>query len=167
MQRLRSALPDDPAFWRSILVMLLCTTLVIGLDQSTKSWALNELDDRVIHVFGSLQLALVFNTGMAFGLGEGAMPILVVLALIAMIAVMRGVRSDMTLLAQIGMGLMLGGALSNIFDRLLRGHGRSVVDFIDFQFWPVFNFADVGIVVGAFCLVVWSFTRPDSSRRPT
>ncbi len=53
-----------------------------------------------------------------------------------------------------GTGLMLGGALGNLVDRVFRGHGGSVVDFIHFGFWPTFNVADVAIVVGAVLLVV-------------
>jgi signal peptidase II len=61
----------------------------------------------------------------------------------------------------VALGMIVGGASGNLCDRLLRGdagllHG-SVVDFIDFQWWPVFNVADIGVVCGAILLVIATF----------
>jgi signal peptidase II len=58
----------------------------------------------------------------------------------------------------VGLGLVLGGAVGNLTDRLIRGEGFSgeVVDFIDLQVWPVFNLADTGIVLGAAVLLLSS-----------
>jgi signal peptidase II len=57
----------------------------------------------------------------------------------------------------IALGLVLGGALGNLADRLIRGHGGAVIDFIDFQWWPVFNVADMAITIGAVLLVIAGF----------
>ena len=67
-----------------------------------------------------------------------------------------------TRLAAVALAMIVGGALGNVVDRALRAGnggflGGSVVDFIDLQWWPVFNVADMGVVVGAILLVVSSF----------
>ena len=64
-----------------------------------------------------------------------------------------------------GMGLVLGGGLGNLTDRIVRGDGFSgrVVDFIDLHVWPVFNVADAAIVVGAVLIVFSSARRADRS----
>ena len=61
--------------------------------------------------------------------------------------------------AAIGLGLVLGGALGNLTDRVLHGTGVSggVVDFIDFHIWPVFNVADSCVVIGVFIVVIAGF----------
>lgn len=136
---------------------------VLVLDQATKHWALNALSDgRVIEVVGSLQFNLRFNTGMAFSLGSdsGIGPWVTVLAIFVVVAVSLGATSRIPLGA-VASGLITGGAIGNLIDRAFRGddgflHG-AVVDFIDLQWWPVFNIADAAIVVGAILLVVASF----------
>ncbi|HEX7167995.1 MAG TPA: signal peptidase II, partial [Acidimicrobiales bacterium] len=64
-----------------------------------------------------------------------------------------------------GLGLVLGGAVGNLADRLFRDHGGAVVDFVDLQWWPVFNVADIAISVGAVLLVVvgWREQTPDAA----
>jgi signal peptidase II len=136
---------------------------VLVLDQATKHWALNALSDgRVIEVVGSLQFNLRFNTGMAFSLGSdsGIGPWVTVLAIFVVVAVSLGATSRIPLGA-VASGLITGGAIGNLIDRAFRGddgflHG-AVVDFIDLQWWPVFNIADAAIVVGAILLVLASF----------
>lgn len=154
----------EPKSRIALFTVATLATLVIGIDQTTKSWALGELDEKIIHVIGPLQLALTRNSGVAFGLGGGAAPFLVLAALFILIVVFRGLRSELTTLAQVGFGLMLGGAFSNLVDRLFRDRGGSVVDFLDLQFWPVFNIADLAIVLGAACLVIWSMRHPTESK---
>jgi len=56
----------------------------------------------------------------------------------------------------VALGLLAGGAAGNLVDRLLRDHGGAVVDFIDLQWWPVFNLADAAITCGAVALVLAS-----------
>lgn len=87
------------------------------------------------------------NTGGAFGLLAGQPVILAVVGGIVVVALLfiaprlaAGSRLALT-----GTGLVLGGALGNVLDRVRLGH---VVDFIDFHFWPVFNLADTAITVG-------------------
>jgi signal peptidase II len=131
--------------------------LVILLDQVTKSWAVSALaDGRVIHVVGSLQFSLGFNSGFAFSQGQGLGPLVGIFAIIAVLFLLRAVRKATTQFSAMALCAIVAGALGNIADRIFRGegwlHGR-VVDFIDVQLWPVFNVADSSITVGACALI--------------
>ena len=131
--------------------------LVVLLDQVTKSWAVSALaDGRVIHVIGSLQFSLGFNSGFAFSQGQGMGPLVGIFAIIAVLFLLRAVRKATTRLSAMALCAIVAGALGNIADRIFRGegwlHGR-VVDFIDVQWWPVFNVADSSITVGACALI--------------
>lgn len=134
---------------------------VVVIDQLTKTWAVNALDDgRIIDVIWTLRFALGFNSGMAFSQGEGIGPIIGVIALIAVAALLISLRRTGSTTASIGVALVCGGAAGNVIDRLFRGDGwlhGAVVDFIDVQWWPVFNIADAAITVGAVLLLVSTF----------
>ncbi|MGI8684346.1 MAG: signal peptidase II [Acidimicrobiales bacterium] len=128
---------------------------VVVLDQVTKSWALRALDDGPHHLVWTLRLNLSFNSGAAFGLGQGLAPLLVVVGVVMVVALVSISRSAGTSMpAVVALGLVLGGAVGNLTDRLFRDHGGSVVDFIDLQWWPVFNVADAAITCGAVLLVL-------------
>lgn len=134
---------------------------VVLIDQLTKTWAINALDDgRIIHVIWTLQFALGFNSGMAFSQGEGIGPIIGVIALIAVVALLVSLRKTGSTMSSLGVSLVCGGAAGNVVDRLFRGDGwlhGAVVDFIDLQWWPVFNIADAAITVGAVLLLISTF----------
>jgi signal peptidase II len=153
----------------------LVAVLVIVLDQLTKWWAVNALQDRVIPVVWTLQFNLAHNTGAAFSLGRGSditrlLPLLVLGAVVFFIWQSRG---EVRALGAVAMGMVLGGAIGNLIDRALRTNGGAffsggVVDFIDFQWWPVFNVADMGVVIGGLLLVAtYLFVPADGSRRPS
>lgn len=133
---------------------------VIVADQLTKHWALNALDDgRVIDLVGSLRFKLAFNTGMAFSQGEGLGRLVPILAITVVAALLMAVGRSSSRWFTVGVGLIVGGTLSNVADRLFRGEGwldGAVVDFVDVQWWPVFNVADTAIVVGAALLLLTS-----------
>jgi len=134
--------------------------LVVAIDQLTKSWAVNELVDRNIELFWTLQLNLSFNTGMAFGQGQGLGPVIAVVAMVVVVVVLLRLRSEGGRLANVAIGLIIGGAVGNIIDRMFRGRGwlrGGVVDFIDFQWFPIFNVADMGITIGGALLVLSSW----------
>ena len=63
------------------------------------------------------------------------------------------------------MGLLLGGAVGNLVDRLIRHNHSSVIDFIDLRWWPVFNLADASITVGALLLVLAGVMGPPKAAR--
>ena len=141
--------------WRAPVLIAL---VVVVLDQLTKRWALNALSDgHVIELFWTLQFNLAFNSGMAFSRGDGLGPFVPVLAVgvIAALLIALG-RSDSPWFA-VGVGLVIGGSIGNVLDRLFRGEGwlrGQVVDFIDLQWWPIFNVADMAIVVGGVLLIL-------------
>ena len=135
-------------------VIVAVAAAVIALDQLTKTWAENALQDRTIHLFWTLQLSLSFNSGVAFGVGRGVTPYLVVGAVIVFIALIAYSRSVPSMARAIALGLVLGGASGNLCDRLFRGNGGAVIDFIDPQWWPVFNVADAAISCGAILLII-------------
>ncbi len=123
------------------------------LDRVTKLWAQHALagGPPITIIPGVVRLSFTTNSGGAFGLG-GSAPWLFAAATIAVSAaiVVASARVTKPALA-VAMGLVLGGALGNLTDRILRGPNLSgkVVDFIDFHIWPVFNLADSAIVIGA------------------
>ena len=132
-----------------------------ALDQLTKTWALNALDGPPVQVVWTLQFTLAYNSGASFGLGTGFGPWIALGAMVIVGALVWTGRSVQSRLMAVALGMIAGGASGNVCDRLLRGdagflHG-SVVDFIDFQWWPVFNIADIGVVCGAILLVIATF----------
>lgn len=136
-------------------------TVAITIDQLTKSWAESHLQDQVRHVVGSLQLALTYNDGVAFGVGAGVAPLLVAVAVIGLLVAFVGRHVRITFASAVAVGLLLGGATGNVVDRVFRGHGGAVVDFIDLQWWPVFNVADTCVVTGALLFVLVSSRKPE------
>jgi signal peptidase II len=132
----------------------------VALDQITKHWAVSSLNNgRVVDVLGSLRFNLSFNRGMAFSQGTGIGPIIGVIGMLVVVYLLIGMRRS-SVSGAVFVGLVAGGAAGNIVDRLFRGeawlHG-AVVDFIDLQWWPVFNIADAAICIGGALLVFTSF----------
>lgn len=132
----------------------------MALDQITKHWAVSSLNDgRIIDVIGSLRFNLSFNRGMAFSQGTGMGPFIGVLGILVVLYLLIGMRKS-SLSGAVFVGLVAGGAAGNIVDRLFRGEAwlrGAVVDFIDLQWWPVFNIADAAICIGGALLVFTSF----------
>ena len=138
--------------------------VVVAIDQATKHWALQALRDEPIDLVGSLRLNLTFNDSAAFSLGGGRTTLVALLALaVSGVVVVMGLRADRRL-AAVGLGVILGGALGNLADRAFRAGegvlGGHVVDFVDVQWWPVFNVADASLWVGIGLLLVSSWREP-------
>ena len=131
---------------------------IVVVDHLTKWWAQRTLDDHDIHLVWKLRLHLVHNGGAAFGLGSKFAPLFALAALTVVLTLFSSGGAFRTTAAQVAVGLVLGGAIGNLLDRLLRdGHGflgGRVVDFIDVQFWPVWNVADMAITIGAVLLAL-------------
>jgi signal peptidase II len=153
---------------RALRGSVLIAIAVVITDQFTKQWALVALDDGPIDVVWTLRFNLVFNRGMAFSQGEGLGPIIGVVALGVVVALLVSLRRGTGTLGAVGVGLVVGGALGNVIDRLFRSPGwlrGAVVDFIDFQWFPVFNVADMAINVGAGLLILGSIMAARRERR--
>ena len=147
---------------RSTVITVAVAAVVIALDQLTKAWAVNTLaDGHDIDVIWTLRFHLTFNGGMAFSQGRGLGPIIGVVALIVVVVLLASLRRhNHSAVAAVAVGLVVGGAAGNIVDRLFRsGDGflsGEVVDFIDLQWWPIFNVADAAVVIGGALLLLAS-----------
>lgn len=137
--------------------------LVVVIDQLTKHWALNALDQgRTIDIFWTLRLNLVFNSGMAFSKGQSSGRVIGLLAIGVVIWLWRNLAKTESKFGTLGTSLLIGGAVGNIVDRLFRGNawlGGSVVDFLDLQWFPVFNVADSCVTIGAMLLVYSAYMK--------
>jgi signal peptidase II len=141
---------------------------VVLVDQLTKHWALNALRDGPNHVVWTLRFNLSFNSGMAFSKGQGLGPVISVLAVVVITVLLVGLGRSGSRFHALCVGLVIGGALGNVSDRLFRSGGAGflkgrVIDFIDFQWWPIFNVADMAITVGGILLVLGSLRAKDSA----
>lgn len=162
---------DGPArssrFGRLDRVLAIAAVVVLA-DQLTKWWAVTRLPRGIIHVVGSLRLNLAYNTGTAFSIGTSRNigPIIALLAVVVIVLFLLSGGSARRASGVVAGGLVIGGALGNLADRAFRGHagflGGAVIDFIDVQWWPVFNVADSAIVVGACVAVVANLRTPSA-----
>jgi signal peptidase II len=135
-------------------------------DQLTKWWALSALErGEPQHVLWTLQWNLVFNSGMAFSQFEGGGWVIGLVAVVVVVVLFLTLRRTRSRLTAVAVGMIIGGAVGNLLDRAFRDdgflHGR-VVDFIDLQWWPVFNVADIGVVVGGLLLILGSLRAVDT-----
>ena len=143
---------------------LVSAAAVVAADQLTKWWVLEALDGgRVIDLVWTLRLRLVFNTGAAFSSFQGLGPLLGVAAVAVAAALLLNRRLVSGRWSAIAAGCIAGGALGNLTDRLFRSDDGfltgAVVDFIDVQWWPVWNVADMGVVLGGAALVWHAYRR--------
>ena len=154
---------------RPARTMAITAAGVLTADVGSKVWASARLDEPVA-IGGSLSLQLAHNPGVAFGLGQ-SLPTAALLATSIVLCVGIAVAGARGLVAPpVAAGLILGGAVGNLLDRLT---GGSVVDMIHLTWWPTFNLADVAICTGALLVVLWSFrsertatTQPSVSGEP-
>jgi signal peptidase II len=133
---------------------------VVVVDQLTKWWAVRTLGDRDIDLFWTLRFNLSYNTGMAFSRGQDWGPLIGVVALVIVVVLLLSVKRHAGRLSEVTVGLIIGGAIGNIIDRLFRDPGwlrGGVVDFIDFQWFPIFNVADMAITIGGALLILTSY----------
>jgi signal peptidase II len=126
----------------------------IAADQLTKSIVTSRLDlNDEVHVVGPFSIHHVTNSGIAFGLFASATPIVIVLTGLAVAWMLgffgrSGARHP---ILPVSLGLVIGGSVSNLVDRVRLGH---VTDFLDLRFWPAFNLADSFIVIGVGILLL-------------
>ena len=152
--------PAPPGHSR-LPVLLAVAAAVLVADLLTKILAVAELSDRepVRLLGGVLTLRLVRNPGAAFGLAQGLTVVFTLVAIAVVVAILRMARRLRSAGWAVALGMVLGGALGNLVDRLFRapGPGRGhVVDFLELPRWPVFNLADSAIVAAAVLMVLLS-----------
>lgn len=141
--------------------------MIVALDQATKQWALESLRGAPIDLIeGVLRLRLTFNSGGAFGLLQGLPGFFLVATLVIVGGILIGARKVDDHRWAIPLGMVLGGGVGNAVDRLLRDTEGAVVDFIDLHVWPVFNIADMAIVLGALAILVLGWRATDTSETP-
>jgi signal peptidase II len=158
----------------ALVVGLLATAVVVvALDQLTKAWAVRALSDgRTVDILGqAVQLRLFRNPGAAFSFATGTTWIFTVVATAASVAIVRLSRRLGSAWWALALGLLLGGAVGNLLDRLLREPGFAqghVVDFIDLPRLFVFNVADASITTAAalLALLAWRGVRFDGTVVP-
>lgn len=129
--------------------IILIPIVIVLIDQITKYFVRTGLDS-VALIQNVFHLTFVKNTGAGFGILPGQTPILIIISLIVLGAIAyhhKKIQSQDV----IPFALITGGLIGNLIDRALLGY---VVDFIDFQVWPVFNIADACLTVGVVWLVV-------------
>jgi signal peptidase II len=148
----------DRGLLRSPALPLAVAAGIVVVDQLTKVWAVSALSDGPVHVVGSLlQLRLTRNPGGAFSLLTNLTPVLAVLAVVMVAYILRTTRRTTDVVMAYSLALVLGGAVGNLVDRLVRSPGflrGEVVDFIKVPNWPTFNVADSAITVGVILIAI-------------
>lgn len=152
---------EQKASWKQMAVVLIVALVVILLDQASKRF----IEANVVYntswmpldwLAPFFQITHIGNTGIAFGLFSGGS---MIFALVAMVVTGAILYFAYTLPSgymgmRIILGVILGGAIGNLIDRLRQGY---VTDFLDFGPWPVFNVADMAVVFGAIALAILMF----------
>ena len=142
--------------WRTLLSV---AWFIWILDIATKSWAVEQLAHREpIKIFGTFfQLTLVRNPGAAFSFATGATILLSLFGIIVLLGIFYFAPRITSKGWSIVLGLVMGGILGNLMDRIfrepgfLRGH---VIDWLQLPHWPIFNIADSAIVIAAILSMV-------------
>jgi signal peptidase II len=145
---------------RRIGVLVAIAVATLALDAISKAIVVATLPDRpqpVELLGGLLTLRVIRNSGAAFNIGTGMTLVFTVIAAGVVVAILRYARRLRSLPWAVTLGLLLGGALGNLADRLFRSPGvfrGHVVDWIELPHWPVFNLADASIVCGGVLAVL-------------
>jgi signal peptidase II len=147
---------------RLTVLAAVLTVAVLVLDQLTKWWALSALvhgAEPVRLVGDLLSLRLIFNSGAALSIGTGMTWVLTLVVVAVVVVIVRQLRRIGSRGWAVALGMLLGGALGNLVDRLVRDPGFArghVVDFIDYAGFFVGNVADIAIVAAAALIIVLS-----------
>lgn len=143
---------------------------VLAFDQLTKEWALGRLSDgSAIEVLPTVQFALTFNRGFSFSIGSGNGNLVgfavIAICVVLSVLIVRETHWRRTIL----LAVILGGALGNLVDRAFRADegllSGAVIDFIDVEWYAVFNVADIFVVGGIAFLFVDELLRSRSELR--
>jgi signal peptidase II len=153
----------SPGKYRGRLgLFLIVLALVVALDQLSKLWVRAHLTlGESLPITGRLSLTYIGNTGSIFGLLANQAFLLIITGVASLLIILLFLRylSPATTLGIVAIGLILGGAVGNLIDRLRFGY---VTDFIDFRLWgnfhwPAFNIADAALTVGILMLIYYLY----------
>lgn len=144
---------------RLFLLLGAVAAVVLVVDQLTKAWALNSLvsGDRTPVLGDLLGLQLIGNPGAALSMARGLTWVLTIVAVVVVMTLIWAARKIRTQVWAVTFGLLIGGALGNLVDRMIRPPGvlvGEVVDFIAYGSWFIGNVADIAIVVAAGVVIV-------------
>jgi signal peptidase II len=139
-------------------IVLGTAAVVYLLDRLTKAWAESSLSTPVDLIPGVLRLRFVTNPGGAFSFGTSAPWFFAGATIVVSVLIVATAFRTRSVWHSVALGLVLGGALGNLTDRIVRAPGLrgEVIDWIDVHIWPVFNVADMAIVCGAILLFITS-----------
>jgi signal peptidase II len=140
------------ALTRPRVLAFAIAVVVVVLDRVTTTIVVDHLHD-ARHLWGPFGLALAFNSGFAFSLFSGRAVIVTVLLCVGVVVLGWVVAQVRTVPLAVGAGLVLGGAIGNLSERIVGGHGGRVPDFITLDYWPTFNFADACVTVGVVIVI--------------
>jgi signal peptidase II len=133
--------------------VLAIALVVTAIDAFSKVWARHALATKAVHVGGAIWLRLQYNSGISFSFNQARGVLTTVVTVVVALAVVAvGLRARRGL-ASIGFGLLIGGGVANVVDRLAASPHR-VTDFIALGSFPVFNLADVAVTAGFISLLV-------------
>ncbi|HEY5394582.1 MAG TPA: signal peptidase II [Trebonia sp.] len=164
---------------RRVGVLAAVAAFVLGADAVSKAIVVSHLrDDQPVHLIGNvLMLWLTRNPGAAFSVGTGETAVFTVIAFGVIVYIVRTARRLYSLGWAIALGLLLGGAMGNLGDRIFRAPGLFRGDVVDWiavtRFYPIFNLADSAIVCGGILTVILAMrgqhldgTRGDAAPAP-
>ena len=139
---------------KNIFIFSIALTIVL-IDQFTKFLVKQnfQINQPIQIIKNTLHLTYVTNTGSAFGLFKSMNTFFMIFAIIVILVIyiyLNKIKNNEKIL-QIAVGLLLGGTIGNLTDRLFYG---SVIDFIDFRIWPVFNIADSAVTISVLLLII-------------
>ncbi len=135
------------------LTVLTTALVVTALDEVTKAWARSALRAHPRHVWGPLWLSLQYNSGVSFSFDpSGALVTTVVTLVVALVVLVVALQARPGV-ASLGFGLLIGGGVANVVDRLT-ATPHEVTDFVAVGRFPVFNLADASLSIGFVILVV-------------
>lgn len=140
---------------RKIMPLFYITIPIILLDQLSKMIVEKkiELYHRIPVIKGVLDISHVTNDGAAFGIIRGRNWLFVIITFVAIgFVIFYFKRFQESSWMRVSLGFLLGGAIGNLIDRIRNGY---VTDFINFNFWPTFNVADIAVSIGAFLLMFY------------
>lgn len=150
-------------------ITILMIIILIIIDQITKIYMINSHGNSVIVIEGILQLSYAKNTGIAFGLADKNLISIIITDMIVIFILLRFLilqRDNINKATRISLILILAGGMSNLIDRIVH---KGVIDFIDIsqriEHFPIFNIADIFIIIGFIMFVIVSWNHLMSLRK--